>query len=273
MAASWWSGRARRRRGTTRISLSSAVGWTPRARRCPYRRRRQPWFRCQLPQPPVRQHVGVVSALIATRSAPTKGLNEVMMLPSRSVFVQRSPIAAFLGGNLANDREILLAEHLGSLVANQTRLRICVSGYKGKVCSDSPSDSRPSFGFAVASGAATTLSESEQQTRVVTRISKARNSKSDFFEIGSVVEPHEGNEQSRRLSIISSADVVCLAGGSTGTSTYFDFGLALDRPTLPLPFFGEQLEKHGVSTAGFYVRASTLVRRHQIGGLVFGWGQ
>ena len=168
---------------------------------------------------------------------------ELILLPSNFTLAKRSPMVAFLGGNFANDCDIHLAKQLGALVAEHTRLRICVSGYKGKMYADNPLSFHPSFGFSVASGAAAVLNKSEQQIRMITKLSIARQSKADIFEFGEVVEPHGGNEQSRRLSIVSSADVICLAGGRTGTSDYFNFGLALDKPTLPLPFFGGAARK------------------------------
>jgi hypothetical protein len=102
---------------------------------------------------------------------------------------------------------------------------------------------QPSFGFAVASGAAAVIDEIEQETRILTNVSSEQLDAPSAFSLGTSVQLDSVNEQSRQFSAVSSADVICLAGGKTGTLNYFNFGMALQKPTLPLPFFGGSAKK------------------------------
>ena len=160
-----------------------------------------------------------------------------MLIALKGRLDERSPIAAFLGGTLSDDRQIQFAHSLGRVLAERTRLRICVTGYKGGPKKDNPTTFRPAFGYEVAMGAAAMLDEESVASRLITSSVKTSKGAPRTFEIGSVKTPKGRNERSRRLSIVSEADVLCLAGGGSGTREVFDFARALDQPVLPLPFF------------------------------------
>lgn len=58
------------------------------------------------------------------------------------------------------------------------------------------------------------------------------------FHEGRVVRLRNRTSQSRRFSMVSSADVVCSVEGEAGTRGVLDMALAVEKPILPLPFGG-----------------------------------
>jgi nucleoside 2-deoxyribosyltransferase len=88
----------------------------------------------------------------------------------------------------------------------------------------------------VATAAAEALDPAAVQARIVTMPVKNRPDGPNVFTLGQSVKPHGRNDRSRRLSILSRANVACLGGGGTGTQEIYDFARGLDLPVLPLPF-------------------------------------
>ena len=58
------------------------------------------------------------------------------------------------------------------------------------------------------------------------------------FEVGNIRRFNNRSSQSRRFSMVQSADVVVSIEGARGTRSVLDVALALERPALPLPFEG-----------------------------------
>ena len=147
------------------------------------------------------------------------------------------PQAVFMGGTLSQPTEIAFAERLGAAMIARTGLAVVVSGYRGMTAQDADTSPTPSFGFCIARGAQREC-DADDGSRIFTQISPAPDEADQYFSIGQVVHPGGKSRQAQQLSVVLASAVVCLAGGGSGTRTLYDFALGLDRPVLPLPFFG-----------------------------------
>jgi predicted Rossmann-fold nucleotide-binding protein len=81
--------------------------------------------------------------------------------------------------------------------------------------------------------------------RIETVLPDARQEHGEFvrFREGRVRVLERRNAQSRRFSMVHSADAVIAVEGGNGTRSVLDMALAVDRPILPLPFGGGASEE------------------------------
>jgi hypothetical protein len=156
----------------------------------------------------------------------------------------RGPIVSFLGGTLHDNSQIEFARQLGKNIAEKTTIRICVSGYKGDASSEGKNRFFPSFEYCIATAAAQALDDRGIRNRIITKHTKPLDQYPHHYTIGKTVASKGKNARSRRLSIISDSDLVCLgAGNSKEYKDMYDFATAIDIPVIPLPFFGGNLRR------------------------------
>ena len=147
------------------------------------------------------------------------------------------PQAVFMGGTLSHPAENAFVERLGAAMITETGLAVVVSGYRGVGVQDEGAPAAPSFGYCIANGAQQ-ANDAEADARIFTQISPAPHEADQYFTIGQVVHPGGKSRQAQQLSVVLSSAVVCLAAGGSGTRMLYDYAMGLDRPVLPLPFFG-----------------------------------
>lgn len=152
--------------------------------------------------------------------------------------MRQSPTLAVMGGVLIKPQEVAFARLLGEALAMKTTLRIIATGYKGFTDGDDSHNCfNPSFAYAVADGAASSLTSSSLPLRLFT--SSRSGPPDQTFMLGTKLQPRGWNKKAnKQLQLAVEADVVCLAAGKQGTRNLYDILRALDRPVLPLPFFG-----------------------------------
>ncbi len=147
------------------------------------------------------------------------------------------------GGSRLSPNAALLWRELGALLAREDGLVVITGGLAGRA--DDPAAVTAdrmiidgmlpvlhSRGVAPEERIETFLPDSEQDW-----------SKAARFTEGRIRMLAKRNPQSRRFSMVTSADVVVTVEGEKGTQSVLDVALAIERPVLPLPFAGGASQK------------------------------
>ena len=93
-------------------------------------------------------------------------------------------------------------------------------------------------------GAKSILHRADQLTaRIETVLPGHDPKKIEKFYAGRTIPLPGASPQARRFQLLASVDVVVAIAGTRGTRQHLDLALALERPLLPLPFFGGESAK------------------------------
>ena len=142
------------------------------------------------------------------------------------------------GGSRLSPNAALLWQELGRRLARKGGPVVLTGGLAGRISTpeDKPAD------LAIVEGMLQGLkidgiSPEERIETFLPDKDKDWNELKRFRE-GRVITLEHRNAQSRRFSMVYSADVVISIEGEKGTHSVLDVALAIDRPILPLPFAG-----------------------------------
>src|SRR5262249_11260311 len=140
------------------------------------------------------------------------------------------------GGTQLSANAARLWRDLGSLLAMEDRLVVVTGGFLFDV--DHPDGG--SAGLADVDGIQPLLPSRgvPAEEHIETVLPSQDWHKLTRFKEGRIRVLQKRNAQSRRFSLVHSADVVTSIEGAHGTRSVLDVALAIDRPILPLPFGG-----------------------------------
>jgi len=128
-------------------------------------------------------------------------------------------LVTFAGASKLSGKSADLFQAIGRFIATKTNLRIATSGYGGD-----PGRGEPSLAYVVSHAVAEAAGTRFIEQRVVTFISRRDQKRLDkHFVLGTERNPAGRHHLARRLLMLSSSDVVCIAGGERGTRELCNF--------------------------------------------------
>jgi predicted Rossmann-fold nucleotide-binding protein len=142
------------------------------------------------------------------------------------------------GGSRLGANAALLWAELGRLLARENGVVVATGGLAGRTDSPGAATADWSFIDGMISGLrACGISLDERIETVLPDRTKDYGALIRFKE-GSIRILNQRTPQSRRFSMVNSADVVIAIEGERGTRSVLDMALAIDRPIFPVPFAG-----------------------------------
>jgi predicted Rossmann-fold nucleotide-binding protein len=142
------------------------------------------------------------------------------------------------GGSRLTANAALLWQKLGRLLAEENGLIVLTGGLENRM--DNPA--AQAADYMVINGMLSVLSRRgvppEEHIETYLPDSLHDWNRVKRFNAGRIHVLTKRNAQSRRFSMVQSADVVISIEGERGTRSVLDVALAIDRPILPLPFGG-----------------------------------
>lgn len=162
------------------------------------------------------------------------------------------------GGSRLSENASLLWKELGGLLASENNLVVITGGLACRL--DTPSaltaDRMIIDGMIPVLNKKGLLHENHIET-FLPDDSQDWN-KLIRFKVGRIRVMKNRNPQSRRFSMVQSADVVVSLEGEVGTRSVLDVALAIERPVLPLPFGG------GTSKEAWYAQRDDILNWFRI---------
>jgi nucleoside 2-deoxyribosyltransferase len=142
------------------------------------------------------------------------------------------------GGSRLSPQAALLWKELGKLLAAQDELVVITGGLAGRVDSPGCQTADRMIIDGVLEGLHGRRIPADERIETFLPDQEKDGNKLVRFREGRIRVMHHRTPQSRRFSLVHSADVVISIEGAEGTRSVLDVALAIERPVLPLPFAG-----------------------------------
>jgi hypothetical protein len=156
--------------------------------------------------------------------------------PSREAVPRLAGLhVAFLGGVALPEGTEALASRIGSLLAAHAHVTVATSGYTGQ-----RGRREGSFTWLIAGAFALALPPTDVERRLATYIVLRADGTlpRGYASLGTRIVARGRHHLQRQAQIVARSDILCTGGGSTGTVEFVRLAMLIERPVLPLPFFG-----------------------------------
>jgi hypothetical protein len=142
------------------------------------------------------------------------------------------PRIAICGGSSIDDKTAQFCYALGRLLAAKKYTTVLVHGG----CKKRRGNGRFSVDWHTIKGAMSVVGDDKR--RIETILPGDDPGLIKKFTAGNPIKLKGATPQARRFRMLASADVAVAVAGDTGTRQHLDLALAIQKPLLPVPFFG-----------------------------------